>query len=133
GFLVFAIAVCWALWASAARAPAPAHNGAHAILEVDSPSWQQKSVWLLLPACGSLLLSAFTNHLSQNVAAIPLLWIVPLISYLLSFIWAFNGERYYPRYTMLGFLAVFLGSVAYMMTEPSMSMPITATVVFYCL
>jgi spermidine synthase len=34
---------------------------------------------------------------------------------------------------MLGCLAVFLGSVAYMMTEPSMSMPITATVVFYCL
>jgi spermidine synthase len=133
GFVVFAIAVCGVLWTSAARVPSQARETTYEIYETAKPSLQDKSLWLLLPACGSLLLSAFTNHLSQNVAAIPLLWIVPLISYLLSFIWAFNGERYYPRYSMLGFLAVFLGSVAYMMTEPSMSMPITATVVFYCL
>src|SRR5690348_354327 len=65
GFVVFAIAVCWALWASAARVPTPAREAVHTFIEVDVPSWQEKLVWLLLPACGSLLLSAFTNHLSQ--------------------------------------------------------------------
>ena len=133
GFVVFAIAVCGALWGSAARLASPPGKVTYKVLGAIKPNWQEKSLWLLLPACASLLLSAFTNHLSENVAAIPLLWIVPLISYLLSFIWAFNGERFYPRYTMLGFLAVFLGSVAYMMTDPAMSLPITMTVVFYCL
>ena len=66
-------------------------------------------LWLLLAACGSVLLCSFTNHLSQNVAAIPLLWIIPLIAYLLSFVWAFNGPRSYPRYVMLGLLAISTG------------------------
>src|ERR1039457_1703786 len=39
------------------------------------PTARQYALWLLLPACASLLLLAITNHLSQNVAAIPLLWV----------------------------------------------------------
>jgi len=38
------------------------------------PTARQYAMWLLLPACASLLLLAVTNHISQNVAAIPLLW-----------------------------------------------------------
>ena len=45
-----------------------------------------------MAACGSLLLSAVTSHLSQNIAAIPLLWILPLTIYLLTFVLAFNGK-----------------------------------------
>src|ERR1017187_1112510 len=41
-------------------------------------------MWLLLPAVASVLLLAITNHLSQNVAAIPFLWVLPLSIYLLS-------------------------------------------------
>ena len=37
------------------------------------PAARQYALWLLLPAVASLLLLAITNHLSQNVAAIPLL------------------------------------------------------------
>ena len=43
-------------------------------------------MWLLLPAVASVLLLAITNHLSQNVAAIPFLWVLPLSVYLLTFI-----------------------------------------------
>src|SRR5664279_750438 len=38
-------------------------------------------MWLLLPAVASVLLLAITNHLSQNVAAIPFLWVLPLSIY----------------------------------------------------
>ena len=47
-------------------------------------------LWLGLAACASMLLLAVTTHLTQDVAAIPFLWIVPLTVYLLSFISASN-------------------------------------------
>ena len=97
-----------------------------------APTGAYRLLWLLLSACGSVLLCSFTNHLSQNVAAIPLLWIVPLIAYLLSFVWAFNGPRSYPRYVMLGLLAVSLGSLGYMLYDQRFSMPLTVTIIFYC-
>jgi hypothetical protein len=50
----------------------------------------------LLAACGSALLLATTNRMSQDVAAIPLLWVLPLSLYLITFIFAFAG-RYRRR------------------------------------
>ncbi|MCX6629615.1 MAG: hypothetical protein NTW28_18510 [Candidatus Solibacter sp.] len=70
-------------------------------------------MWLLLPAVASVLLLAITNHLSQNVAAIPFLWVLPLSIYLLSFILCFEGEGWYRRNPYLQLLAVALGSMAY--------------------
>ncbi len=46
------------------------------------------------------LLLSVTNHLDENVAAVPLLWVLPLAVYLLTFIIAFNrpvGRT--PRFT----------------------------------
>ena len=62
--------------------------------------------WIALPACASVLLLAITNHLTQNVAAIPFLWILPLSLYLLSFILCFEGTRWYRRKMFLGLFAV---------------------------
>jgi len=52
-------------------------------------------LWLLWPACGSLLLLAITNKICQDVAVVPFLWILPLALYLLSFIICFEGNRWY--------------------------------------
>jgi len=54
-------------------------------------------LWLALPACSSLMLLATTNHVCQDVAVVPFLWIVPLALYLLSFIICFDHERWYHR------------------------------------
>ena len=83
--------------------------------------WQAKAcptaktyvMWLLLPAMTSVMLLAITNHLSQNVAAIPFLWVLPLTIYLLTFILCFEGEGWYRRNPYLQLLAVALGSVTY--------------------
>jgi len=77
------------------------------------PGAREYALWLLLPACASVLLLAITNHLSQNVAAIPFLWVLPLSIYLLTFILCFEGSGWYRRSPYLQLLAVALGSMAY--------------------
>ncbi|QNK74321.1 fused MFS/spermidine synthase [Variovorax sp. PAMC28562] len=54
-------------------------------------------LWLALPALGSWLLLAITNHITQNVAAIPFLWVLPLSVYLLTFVLCFESDRWYRR------------------------------------
>jgi SAM-dependent methyltransferase len=91
------------------------------------PVARQYVMWLLLPATASLLLLAITNHISQNVAAIPFLWIVPLSLYLLSFILCFEGSGWYRRNPYLQLLAVALGGMAYGMikeTQDATNLPV---------
>jgi SAM-dependent methyltransferase/MFS family permease len=90
-FAVLCAAVAWrtprgALTHESAAATAPVHR-------------RQIVLWLALSATGSVMLLAVTNHLTQNVAAVPLLWLAPLTLYLLTFIIAFEGKGWYrPRY-----------------------------------
>jgi SAM-dependent methyltransferase len=91
-----------------------------------------RSLWVALAACGSLLLSAVTNHISQNVATIPLLWIVPLIAYLLSFVVAFGGERWRPRWLMLGLAPIGLGSAGYLLYTGILHTPILIAASIFC-
>jgi spermidine synthase len=94
------------------------------------------ALWVLLPACASLLLCAVTNYLSQNVAPVPMLWVIPLGVYLLSFVVAFNGRTLWPRWLMLCVLAVVLGSAGYVLYTYDESVlhlaaiPILCTVLF---
>lgn len=71
-------------------------------------------MWFALSACGATLLLAITNHLAANVAAAPLLWVLPLAVYLLTFVVTFRGSRR-PLNQMiwLRLLAVALGILAY--------------------
>ena len=70
-------------------------------------------MWLGLAASASILLLAVTNHLTQDVAAIPFLWILPLSVYLLSFIVCFESPRFYRRAVFLPLLVAALGFMAY--------------------
>lgn len=54
-------------------------------------------LWLGLSATGSILLLAITNKLTQDVAVIAFLWILPLSLYLITFIIAFDSPRWYHR------------------------------------
>ena len=79
----------------------------------ERPGLRLYLLWLALPACASVLLLAITNHLSQNVAAIPFLWVLPLSVYLLTFILCFEGSGWYSRTAYLFLLGVALASMAY--------------------
>ncbi|MDB5319309.1 MAG: putative rane protein [Phycisphaerales bacterium] len=80
-----------------------------------SPSIFTRLMWLLLPACGTLLLLATTNKICQEVAVIPFLWIVPLSLYLLTFVIAFDGPRWYRRSVMLWLLPLAVVGVTVIM------------------
>jgi hypothetical protein len=70
------------------------------------PSWTTRLVWLGLSASASVLLLAVTTHLTQDVAAIPFLWILPLSLYLLTFIICFESPGAYRRSIFLPLLAI---------------------------
>ena len=48
--------------------------------------------WLCCAALGSMLLLSLTTHITQNIASIPFLWVLPLTLYLLSFVVVFDGR-----------------------------------------
>ena len=58
-----------------------------------APSAGARGIWLALAAFPSLMLLAVTSHLTQEVAAVPVLWMLPLALYLLSFIVCFGRPR----------------------------------------
>lgn len=65
---------------------------------LEAPRASTRALWFALPALASLVLLATTNRVCEDVAVIPFLWIIPLSLYLLSFIIAFDHERWYkPR------------------------------------
>ena len=63
----------------------------------EKPSLALRVLWIILSGTASLFLLSVTNQVSQEVAVIPFLWIVPLAVYLLSFIFAFSDSRWYER------------------------------------
>ncbi|HEX5106164.1 MAG TPA: fused MFS/spermidine synthase, partial [Pirellulaceae bacterium] len=61
------------------------------------PTWWLRAAWLGLAALGTTSLLSITNHLSQDIAVVPFMWVIPLSLYLLSFIICFDNERWYQR------------------------------------
>lgn len=89
--------------------------------------------WVLLAAAGSMMLVATTNQLTQNVAAVPLLWILPLAVYLLTFILGFESTRWYRRGLFLRLLALAIGSAGYAIYDIHTSAAIAVAVPLFSL
>lgn len=100
--------------------------------EIVRPIWNIRALWIALPACSSALLLAVTNHITQNVASVPFLWIIPLSLYLLSFILCFANGRWYPRMFFLRLLGMALGCMAYALSPSLTSLPLWILVSLFC-
>jgi hypothetical protein len=96
------------------------------------PPWQVQALWVSLAACGSALLLAFTHHISQNIASVPLLWVIPLALYLLTFILCFEGRAWYRRDIFLRLLGVALGSMAYALAPSFAGLPLVVAIPLAC-
>ncbi len=98
GYVLFALACAACAWRARLSARAEAnHAVAHAAESnaIDSsaaPGIERYAFWLGCAALGSVLLLALTNHITQNIASIPFLWVLPLSLYLLSFVVVFEGR-----------------------------------------
>ncbi len=67
----------------------------------DKPSWLAIGRWVFISAVPSGLLIAVTAYISTDIAAAPLLWVIPLSLYLLTWILVFQRRALIPHKTML--------------------------------
>ena len=79
----------------------------------------------------AMQLSAVTAHLTVNIAAIPLLWMLPLAVYLLTFILAFEFPDVYRRGIVVRLLVVMLASLGYAISKTDVSLPIGVAILFF--
>jgi hypothetical protein len=128
-FAYAGVAILCALIAFMPRA-ANRHRAENEVTPLPGSSTQM--LWIALPACASALLLAITSHISQNIAAVPFIWIVPLSIYLLSFILCFDGRGWYRRYFFLRFLGLALGSMAYALSPAFAGLPFKVQIVIFC-
>jgi spermidine synthase len=62
--------------------------------------------WIILAAVPSALLVSVTTYVTTDIAAVPLLWVLPLALYLLSFVLAFSRRQWLPRRLLAAVLPV---------------------------
>ncbi len=128
GFLVYAV-----LCVFIARRIRPVSETADAPEEASSPRTPvfSKWLWFLLPMAAAMQLSAVTAHLTVNIAAIPLLWMLPLAAYLLTFILAFEFPNAYRRGIVVRLLVLMLASLGYAISKTDVSLPIGVAILFF--
>lgn len=91
---------------------------------------RQVALWIALAAVPSGLMLSTTTHLTTDIFAMPLLWVIPLGIYLLSFAIAFADRRGPARaIAALAWLAVLsIGSLAMVSQGSNGLLPVLASV-----
>ena len=105
------------------------------IRKVVKPSPPTKTVvglWLILPTLASVSLLACTNLMTNEVGAVPFLWILPLCLYLISFIICFEHSRWYSRKLYFPLLLI-SAVISCFVLEAGNSAPIIFQVAVYSL
>src|SRR5215207_4303561 len=97
GLVFFGLLTGWIAVVQSRQAAAQTQPKVISVSLADRPSFALMSLWIALSATASLFLLSVTNQITQEVAVIPFLWVLPLALYLLSFILTFSGERGYNR------------------------------------
>ena len=131
------VVVCAATgWASMKGASAsigepltqPDSAAARAAVSTTAPTAGRQVLWLLLAAMGSVMLLAVTNHVTQNIASVPFMWVVPLSLYLITFILCFDHPRWYVRPLFYALLLVLVPVMAWKI--PSLELQAAVAVYF---
>jgi len=121
-FAVYAV-ICMTI-AARNRQATPVQDAQPDAEPAPSSSFRLRLLWFVLPAVAAMQLCSVTEYLTQNVAAIPLLWVIPLAVYLVSFIVAFELPGVYRRTMVVRLLIVLLGAIAYMLRKADFGLPL---------
>jgi SAM-dependent methyltransferase len=90
-----------------------------------------KLLWFFLPLGAAMQLCAVTAYLTANVAAIPLLWILPLGVYLITIIVAFQFQVTLPWGIIARVMVVMLGALAYTLSKVNSTWPLWLSITFF--
>jgi len=112
--------------------PPPAHAKLRAPEGDWDPVWIDYLLWLTPAAMASWLLVAITNHITQNVAAIPFLWLLPLTLYLFTFVLCFESDRWYRRAFFIPAAALLLAACAYGLQDGEIGAEVKIAIPLYC-
>src|SRR5688500_470298 len=82
--------------------------------DIAGPDWRRRLHWIALAFVPSSLLLGVTTFLTTDVAAVPLLWIVPLVIYLLTFVLVFARRALVSHARMLRMLPLWVLPLAWL-------------------
>ena len=88
--------------------------------------------WIAFSAAGSMLLLAVSNHITQNVASVPLLWLLPLTLYLLTFILTFDGTGWYKRGLFAGPFFVLVIGMCFLLIDKDFQFDLIVQTSVFC-
>ena len=88
--------------------------------------------WIAFSAAGSMLLLAVSNHITQNVASVPLLWLLPLTLYLLTFILTFDGTGWYKRHLYAGPFFVMVIGMCFLLIDKDFQFDLIVQTSVFC-
>ena len=109
--LIALIGACGFLLLKSPPWTAPAATAPSAV----APSWSLRLRWIFLAAVPSGLLVAVTAHISTDVAAAPLLWVLPLSLYLLTWVLVFQSRPLVPHKFVLLLQPLAIAGVVYLL------------------
>ena len=109
--------ICVAVGISVAGSNTPPSDLASKGEPDSAPGNTDMVLWLALAASASVMLLATTHQVSQDLAVIPLLWVLPLAIYLLSFILCFDHDWWYKRLLFGPLLAAAALAAVYVMSR----------------
>ncbi|MGA8740372.1 MAG: fused MFS/spermidine synthase, partial [Terracidiphilus sp.] len=132
GFAVFAVITGVLAWKARTAMARPITQNVTAEAEEGMAALPaQKLLWILLPMGAAMQLCAVTSYLTANIAAIPLLWILPLAVYLLTIIIAFEFPRLLPRSLLARFLILMLAGLGYALSKQDVEWPLRISIGFF--
>ncbi|HEV3203926.1 MAG TPA: hypothetical protein VGY77_06075, partial [Gemmataceae bacterium] len=87
--------------------------------------------WVALAFVPSSLMLGVTTYLSTDIATIPLLWIIPLALYLLTFILVFARKRLIPHWLVGRILPMVIIILAVLLLAEDLQPPIILSIVLH--
>ncbi|MFN0111867.1 MAG: fused MFS/spermidine synthase [Blastocatellia bacterium] len=133
--ILLCAAARWKAASSASIENSTTGNNPYANLPTDSVAtigWARRLRWVLLAFVPSSLMLGATTYLSTDISPIPLLWVMPLSLYLLTFILAFARKPLLPLQPLVKWMPL-LALVLTLLILTQWSLPTWASVFLHLL
>lgn len=93
---------------------------------------KQKVYWFLLSSVGVIMLLSVTNIITYEITPVPLLWVIPLCIYLISFVLNFKKSPWCPAWIKEKFyVTTAFGIILFFWTQRRI-LPVTLEFIFLC-
>ena len=96
------------------QAPASV-SSSPAEVEEARPTWARRRRWVLWAFVPSSLMLGVTSYLTTDIASVPLLWVIPLALYLLTFVVVFAKRQVVPMPVLNKYLPVAAIALTFLM------------------